>query len=146
MAKEILGYIKLQIPAGSANPSPPVGPALGQRGLNIMDFCKAFNDKTKDVEKGAPIPVVITAYKDRSFDFVTKLPPVSYYLKKAAKIKKGNSTPGRSLVGKVTFSDIEKIAMSASRTPLSLKHNWSSESNLSSELSDKSACATKYKA
>ena len=108
--KAILGYIKLQIPAGGANPSPPVGPALGQRGLNIMDFCKAFNDKTKDVEKGAPIPVVITAYKDRSFDFVTKLPPVSYYLKKAAKIKKGNSTPGRTLVGKVTSSDVEKIA------------------------------------
>ena len=84
MAKEVLGLIKLQIPAGGANPSPPVGPALGQRGLNIMDFCKAFNDKTKSLEKGAPIPVVITAYKDRSFDFVTKLPPVSYYLKKAA--------------------------------------------------------------
>ena len=109
MAKEVLGLIKLQIPAGGANPSPPVGPALGQRGLNIMDFCKAFNDKTKDVEKGAPIPVVITAYKDRSFDFITKLPPVSYYLKKAAKIKKGNSTPGRTLVGKVTMADIEKI-------------------------------------
>ena len=110
MAKEVLGLIKLQIPAGGANPSPPVGPALGQRGLNIMDFCKAFNDKTKNLEKGAPIPVIITAYKDRSFDFVTKLPPVSYYLKKAAKIKKGNSTPGRSLVGKVSMSDIEKIA------------------------------------
>ena len=110
MAKEVLGLIKLQIPAGGANPSPPVGPALGQRGLNIMDFCKAFNDKTKNLEKGAPIPVIITAYKDRSFDFVTKLPPVSYYLKKAAKIKKGNSTPGRTLVGKVTISDIEKIA------------------------------------
>ena len=110
MAKEILGYIKLQIPAGSANPSPPVGPALGQRGLNIMDFCKMFNEKTKKVEKGAPVPVVITAYKDRTFDFITKLPPVSYYLKKAAKIKKGNSTPGRSLVGKVTMKDIENIA------------------------------------
>ena len=110
MAKEILGLIKLQIPAGGANPSPPVGPALGQRGLNIMDFCKAFNDKTKDLEKGAPIPVIITAYKDRSFDFTTKLPPVSFYLKKAAKIKKGNSTPGRSLVGKVSMQDIEKIA------------------------------------
>ena len=110
MAKEILGLIKLQIPAGSANPSPPVGPALGQRGLNIMDFCKAFNEKTKDLEKGSPIPVIITAYKDRSFVFITKLPPVSYYLKKAAKIKKGNSTPGRSLVGKVTMKDIEKIA------------------------------------
>ena len=108
--KEISGFIKLQIKGGQANPAPPVGPALGQRGVNIMEFCKAFNDKTKDVEKGAPIPVVITAYKDRSFDFVTKLPPVSYYLKKAAEIKKGNSTPGRSLVGKVTSSDIEKIA------------------------------------
>ena len=110
MAKEILSFIKLQIPAGGANPSPPVGPALGQRGLNIMDFCKTFNEKTKDLEKGAPIPVVITAYKDRTFDFVTKLPPVSYYLKKAAKIKKGNSTPGRTLVGKVTLEDVKKIA------------------------------------
>ena len=110
MAKEILSLIKLQIPAGGANPSPPVGPALGQRGLNIMDFCKAFNDKTKDLEKGAPIPVVITAYKDRTFDFITKLPPVSYYLKKAANIKKGNSTPGRTLVGKVTMDDVKKIA------------------------------------
>ena len=110
MAKKVIGFIKLQIPAGQANPAPPVGPALGQQGVNIMDFCKAFNDKTKDVEKGAPIPVIITAYKDRSFDFITKLPPVSYYLKKAAKIKKGNSTPGRTLVGKVTMADIEKIA------------------------------------
>ena len=110
MAKEVLGLIKLQIPAGGANPSPPVGPALGQRGLNIMDFCKAFNEKTKDVEKGAPIPVVITAYKDKSYIFITKLPPVSYYLKKAAKIKKGNSTPGRTLVGKVTMDDVKKIA------------------------------------
>jgi len=110
MAKEVLGLIKLQIPAGGANPSPPVGPALGQRGLNIMDFCKAFNEKTKDLEKGAPIPVVITAYKDRSFVFITKLPPVSYYLKKAANIKKGNSTPGRTLVGKVTMQDVKKIA------------------------------------
>ena len=110
MAKEILGLIKLQIPAGGANPSPPVGPALGQRGLNIMDFCKAFNEKTKDLEKGSPIPVVITAYKDKSFVFVTKLPPVSYYLKKAANIKKGNSTPGRTLVGKVSQKDVEKIA------------------------------------
>ena len=110
MAKEILCYIKLQIPAGEANPAPPVGPALGQRGLNIMDFCKVFNDKTKDLEKGAPIPVVITAYKDKTFEFVTKLPPVSFYLKKAAKIQKGNSTPGRSLEGKVTMKDIENIA------------------------------------
>ena len=110
MAKEILELIKLQIPAGGANPSPPVGPALGQRGLNIMDFCKAFNEKTKNVEKGAPVPVVITAYKNRTFDFITKLPPVSYYLKKAAKIEKGNATPGRSLEGKVTIKQIEEIA------------------------------------
>ena len=110
MAKEILEYIKLQIPAAGANPSPPVGPALGQRGLNIMDFCKAFNEKTKKVEKGAPVPVVITAYKDRTFSFITKLPTVSYYLKKAAKIEKGNPTPGRSLEGKVTMKQIEEIA------------------------------------
>ena len=110
MAKEVLGLIKLQIPAGGANPSPPVGPALGQRGLNIMDFCKAFNEKTKNLEKGAPIPVVITAYKDKTFVFVTTLPPVSYYLKKAAKIEKGSSTPGRALEGKVTIADIKKIA------------------------------------
>ena len=110
MAKEVLEFIKLQIPAGGANPSPPVGPALGQRGLNIMDFCKAFNDKTKNIEKGAPIPVVITAYKDKTFKFITKLPPVSHFLKKAAKIDKGSSTPGRELVGKVTMKDIEKIA------------------------------------
>ena len=110
MAKEVLEFIKLQIPAGDANPSPPVGPALGQRGLNIMDFCKAFNDKTKNIEKGSPIPVVITAYKDKTFKFITKLPPVSHYLKKAAKIDKGSSTPGRELVGSVTLKDIEKIA------------------------------------
>ena len=110
MAKEVLGLIKLQIPAGAANPSPPVGPALGQRGLNIMDFCKAFNEKTKNLEKGAPIPVLITAYKDKTFKFITKLPPVSHYLKKAAKIIKGSSTPGRELVGKVTMKDVEKIA------------------------------------
>jgi len=110
MAKEVLELIKLQIPAGGANPAPPVGPALGQRGLNIMDFCKAFNEKTKGAEKGAPIPVVITAYKDKTFKFVTKLPPVSHYLKKAAKIDKGSSNPGRELVGKVTMKDVEKIA------------------------------------
>ena len=110
MAKEVLGLVKLQIPAGGANPAPPVGPALGQRGLNIQDFCKAFNEKTKNLEKGAPIPVVITAYKDKTFNFVTKLPPVSYYLKKAAKIEKGNSTPGRTMEGKVTMADVKKIA------------------------------------
>ena len=110
MAKKVIGFIKLQIPAGSANPAPPVGPALGQKGLNIQDFCKQFNDKTKDLEKGAPNPTINTANKDRSLDFVTKKPPVTFYLKKAAKIKKGNSTPGRSLVGKVSMQDIEKIA------------------------------------
>ena len=110
MAKEILELIKLQIPAGGANPAPPVGPALGQRGLNIQDFVKQFNDRTKDLEKGAPIPVLITAYKDRSFTFITKLPPVSHYLKKAAKIDKGSSTPGRESIGKVTIKDVEKIA------------------------------------
>ena len=110
MAKEVLELIKLQIPAGGANPAPPVGPALGQRGLNIGEFVKQFNDRTKNLEKGAPIPVLITAYKDKKFTFITKLPPVSHYLKKAAKIDKGSSTPGRELVGKVTMKDIEKIA------------------------------------
>ena len=110
MAKEILGLIKLQIPAGGANPAPPVGPALGQRGLNIGDFVKQFNERTKNLEKGAPIPVLITAYKDKTFKFVTKLPPVSHYLKKAAKIDKGSSAPGRELIGKVTMKDVEKIA------------------------------------
>ena len=110
MAKEILEYIKLQIPAGGATLGPPVGPALGQRGLNIKKFVDLFNAKTKKVEKGAPVPVVITAYKDKTFDFITKLPPVSYYLKKAAKIEKGNSTPGRSFEGKVTMKQIEEIA------------------------------------
>ena len=109
MAKEITGYVKLQIKGGQANPAPPVGPALGQRGINIMEFCKAFNEKTKKF-MGNPVPVVITAYKDRSFDFITKLPTVSYYLKKAAKIEKGNSTPGRSVEGKITINQIKEIA------------------------------------
>ena len=110
MAKEVLEFIKLQIPAGGANPAPPVGPALGQRGLNIGEFVKQFNDRTKNLEKNAPIPVLITAYRDKTFKFVTKLPPVSHYLKKAAKIEKGSSAPGRELVGKVTMKDVEKIA------------------------------------
>ena len=110
MAKEVLEFIKLLIPAGGAIPGPPVGPALGQRGLNIGEFVKQFNDRTKNLEKNAPIPVLITAYKDRTFKFVTKLPPVSHYLKKAAKIDKGSSTPGRESVGKVTIKDVEKIA------------------------------------
>lgn len=110
MAKKIEGYIKLQVPAGKANPSPPIGPALGQRGLNIMEFCKAFNAKTQELEPGMPIPVVITAYSDRSFSFVTKTPPVSYFLKKAAGLPKGSQTPGKGTVGKVTKGQIEEIA------------------------------------
>lgn len=110
MAKEVLGYIKLQIPAGKANPSPPVGPALGQRGLNIMEFCKAFNAKTQDMEPGAPIPVVITAYKDKTFTFVTKTPPNTHFLKKAAGKQKGSLTPGRDIAGKVTIAQIREIA------------------------------------
>jgi len=110
MAKKIEGYIKLQIPAGKANPSPPVGPALGQRGLNIMQFCKEFNAATQQLEAGMPIPVVITAYSDRSFSFVTKTPPASYFLKKAAKLEKGSQTPGRGIVGKVTMAQIREIA------------------------------------
>ena len=109
-AKELMTQVKLQVPAGSANPAPPVGPALGQHGLNIQDFCKQFNDKTKDAEKGMALPVVINVYKDRSFDFVTKKPPVTFYLKKAAKIKKGCQTPGRAKLGKVTMKQVEEIA------------------------------------
>jgi large subunit ribosomal protein L11 len=110
MAKKVTGYIKLQVPAGAANPSPPIGPALGQRGLNIMEFCKAFNAATGQIEKGTPIPVVITAYADRSFTFVMKNPPVSFYLKKAAKLPKGSTTPGRGTVGKVSPAQIREIA------------------------------------
>ncbi len=110
MAKKITGYVKLQVPAGSANPSPPIGPALGQRGLNIMEFCKAFNAKTAQLEKGMPIPVVITAYGDRSFTFEMKQPPVSYFLKKAAGIQSGAKTTGRGFVGKVTHAQIKEIA------------------------------------
>jgi large subunit ribosomal protein L11 len=111
MAKKISGYVKLQVPAGAANPSPPIGPALGQRGLNIMEFCKAFNAKTSQMEKGTPIPVIITAYQDRSFTFEMKQPPVSYWLKKAAKIDKGSQTPGKGgNVGRVTRNQIREIA------------------------------------
>ncbi len=111
MAKKVVGYIKLQIPAGKANPSPPVGPALGQRGLNIMEFCKAFNAATQQMEPGMPIPVVITAYADRTFTFITKTPPVSYFLKKAAGLGKGSQTPGRaSAVGSVTMTQVREIA------------------------------------
>ena len=112
MAKKIVGYIKLQVPAGKANPSPPIGPALGQRGLNIMEFCKAFNAQTQNMEPGMPIPVVITAYGDRSFTFITKTPPNSYFLMKAAGVEKGTQTPGRgATVGKVTMDQIREIAL-----------------------------------
>jgi large subunit ribosomal protein L11 len=110
MAKKIEGYIKLEIPAGQANPSPPVGPALGQRGLNIMEFCKAFNAHTQNMDQGTPTPVVITAYADRSFSFVTKTPPASYFLRKAAKLAKGAKTPGRETVGQVTRAQVREIA------------------------------------
>ena len=111
MAKKITGYIKLQVPAGKANPAPPIGPALGQHGVNIMEFCKAFNAKTAQMEKGTPIPVIITAYQDRSFTFEMKQPPVSYFLKKAAKIDKGSQTPGKGAKsGRVTRDQIREIA------------------------------------
>lgn len=109
MAKQVVGQIKLQIPAGQANPAPPVGPALGQRGVNIMDFCKAFNAKTKD-QQGMIIPVVITVYNDRSFTFITKTPPASVLLKKAAKIQKGSGVPNKDKVGKVTKKQVQEIA------------------------------------
>jgi large subunit ribosomal protein L11 len=110
MAKKIDGYIKLNIPAGAANPSPPVGPALGQRGVNIMEFCKAFNASTDSLEKNMPIPVVITVFSDKSFSFVTKTPPVSFYLKKAAGKEKGSSEPGRTVGGSVKINQVREIA------------------------------------
>ena len=110
MAKKVAGYIKLQIPAGQANPSPPVGPALGQAGLNIMEFCKAFNAATQQGEQGVPIPVVITAYGDRSFSFEMKTPPASYFLKQAAGLDKGSSNPGRDVAGQVTVAQCREIA------------------------------------
>jgi large subunit ribosomal protein L11 len=110
MAKKVTGFLKLQVPAGAANPSPPIGPALGQRGLNIMEFCKAFNAQTQKMEKGIPIPVVITTYQDRSFTFEMKTPPVSYFLKKAAKLESGAKTPGRETAGSVSRSQVREIA------------------------------------
>ena len=112
MAKKIDGYIKLNIPAGAANPSPPVGPALGQRGVNIMEFCKAFNASTDSLEKNMPIPVAITVFSDKSFSFITKTPPVSFYLKKAAGKEKGSSEPGRTVGGSVKIDQIREIAES----------------------------------
>ena len=110
MAKKVAGYLKLQVPAGSATPSPPIGPALGQRGINIMEFCKAFNAATGSMEKGMPIPVVITAYQDRTFSFVTKTPPASYFIKKAAKLPKGASNPSKEVAGKITMDQVREIA------------------------------------
>lgn len=110
MAKKITGYIKLQVPAGKANPSPPIGPALGQRGLNIMEFCKAFNADTQGMEPGMPIPVVITVYADRTFSFIRKTPPASYFIKKAAKLDKAASEPGRETVARVSMAQIREIA------------------------------------
>src|SRR5215469_4732193 len=110
MAKKILGYIKLQVPAGAATPSPPIGPALGQRGVNIMGFCKEFNARTGEMDKGTPLPTVITVYQDKSFTFVTKTPPASYLLKKAAGIQKGSGTTGRDTIGSVTRTQLKEIA------------------------------------
>ena len=110
MAKKVTGFLKLQVPAGAANPSPPIGPALGQRGLNIMEFCKAFNAQTQKMEKGVPIPVIITTYQDRSFTFEMKTPPVSYFLKKAAGLESGSKTPGVTSAGQVTRKQVREIA------------------------------------
>lgn len=110
MAKKILGYIKLQVPAGAATPSPPIGPALGQRGVNIMGFCKEFNARTEKEAKGTPLPTVITVYQDKSFTFVTKTPPATWYLKEAAKIKSGAGKTGRESVGKITQAQLREIA------------------------------------
>jgi len=110
MAKKVAGFLKLQVPAGAANPSPPIGPALGQRGLNIMAFCKDFNAKTGQLEKGSPIPVVITIYQDKSFTFEMRTPPVSYFIKKAAKLESGSKAPGRDKVGSITKAQVKEIA------------------------------------
>ena len=112
MAKKVKAYVNLQVPAGSANPSPPIGPALGQQGLNIMEFCKDFNAKTDKLEKGMPIPVVITAYEDRTFTYIMKTPPASFFLRKMAKIQKGAATPGKAVAGQVRKSQIKEIAQS----------------------------------
>jgi len=110
VAKKITGYIKLQVPAGAANPSPPIGPALGQRGLNIMEFCKAFNAKTQEMEKGTPIPVTITVFSDKSFTFEMKSPPATFFIKKAAKVDGGSKAPGRDVRGSVTKAQVREIA------------------------------------
>ncbi|MBC6438919.1 MAG: 50S ribosomal protein L11 [Rhodospirillales bacterium] len=112
MAKKIAGYIKLTVPAGAANPSPPIGPALGQRGLNIMEFCKAFNASTQNFDQGTPIPTVITAYADRTFTFETKTPPAAWFIRKAANLQKGGSTPGRDVAGSISMKQVFEIAES----------------------------------
>ncbi len=124
MAKKVTGFLKLQVPAGSANPAPPIGPALGQRGLNIMEFCKAFNAQTQKMEKGMPIPVVITIYADRSFTFEMQTPPMSYFLKKAAKLESGSKTPGRDIAGSVTKAQVKEIAEAEDEGP-ELRHHRS---------------------
>ncbi|AHA99290.1 MULTISPECIES: 50S ribosomal protein L11 [Brucella] len=110
MARKVAGQLKLQVPAGAANPSPPIGPALGQRGINIMEFCKAFNAASQEMEKGSPIPVLITYYQDKSFTFVMKTPPVTYFLKKAANLKSGSKTPGKASAGTITRDKVRAIA------------------------------------
>jgi large subunit ribosomal protein L11 len=110
MAKKILGYVKLQVKAGSATPSPPIGPALGQRGVNIMGFCKEFNARTAEVEKGTPLPTVITVYQDKSFTFITKTPPATFFIKQALNLKSGSKAPGKDIVGKVTRAQCREIA------------------------------------
>jgi large subunit ribosomal protein L11 len=110
MAKKILGYVKLQVKAGSATPSPPIGPALGQRGVNIMGFCKEFNARTAEVEKGTPLPTVITVYQDKSFTFITKTPPATYFIKQALKLQSGSKEPGKSIVGRITREQLRDIA------------------------------------
>ncbi len=110
MAKKILGYVKLQVKAGSATPSPPIGPALGQRGVNIMGFCKEFNARTAEMEKGTPLPTVITVYQDKSFTFITKTPPATYFIKQAVNLKSGSKNPGKEVVGRVTRSQLRDIA------------------------------------
>ena len=122
MAKKVVVLIKLQVKAGEANPSPPVGPALGQHGVNIMEFCKAFNAETQDMEKGMPIPVVITVYSDKSFTFIRKTPPAAVLLKKAAKVEKGSAEPNRNKVAKVTREQLEEIANRQDGGPECLRH------------------------
>ena len=124
MAKKVVGFVKLQVPAGSANPSPPIGPALGQRGLNIMEFCKAFNAKTQDQEKGMPIPVTITVFSDKSFTFEMKTPPASYFLKKAAKLSSGSKAPGITMAGSVTRAQVREILGSPLLTDIFHSDRW----------------------